>query len=152
MPDDQQANNSVSEDRLVVNERVAIPRSELVYRASRSGGPGGQHVNTSSTRIELLWDFARSRALDDESRSRIAEKLAGRLDAEGKLRVVASDRRSQQQNREAADDRLAELIRRALVVPKARKKTKPSRAAKEKRLEEKRHRAERKRRRRPDFD
>lgn len=123
-----------------------------MYRASRSGGPGGQHVNTSSTRIELLWDFARSLALDDASRARIAEKLAGRLDAEGKVRVVASDHRSQQQNRAAAEERLAELIRRALIVPKARKKTKPSRAAKEKRLAEKRHRSERKKRRRPDLD
>jgi ribosome-associated protein len=150
--DDQLANSHASEDRLVVNERVAIPRSELVYRATRSGGPGGQHVNTSSTRIELLWNFARSRALDDASRARIAEKLAGRLDAEGNVRVVSSDRRSQQQNREAADERLAELVRRALVVPKARKKTKPPRAAKEKRLADKRHRSDRKRQRRPDME
>jgi ribosome-associated protein len=150
--DDQQASSPASEDGLVVNDHVTIPRAELLYRASRSGGPGGQHVNTSSTRIELMWDFANSRALDDASRARIAEKLAGRLDADGRVRVVASDHRSQQQNREAADERLAELIRRALVVPKPRKKTKPSRAAKEKRLAEKRHRAERKRRRRPDMD
>jgi ribosome-associated protein len=145
--------NVPAEDALVVNERLAIPRSELVYRASRSGGPGGQHVNTSSTRIELLWDFVRSRVLDDFARARLAEKLAARLDAEGSLRVVASDRRSQQQNRVAAEGRLAELVRRALVVPKARKKTKPSRAAKERRLAGKRHRAERKRDRRRDaFD
>lgn len=149
---DHKGSSPAGEERLVVNERLSIPRSELVYRASRSGGPGGQHVNTSSTRIELLWDFARSRSLDDESRARIAEKLAGRLDAEGKLRVVASDRRSQQQNREAAESRLADLIRRALIVPKARMKTKPSRAAREKRLADKRHRAERKRRRRPELD
>jgi ribosome-associated protein len=142
-----------ADDALVVNEWLAIPRSELVYRASRSGGPGGQHVNTSSTRIELLWDFARSRVLDDAARARLAEKLAARLDAGGSVRVVASDRRSQQQNRVAADERLAELVRRALVVPKKRKKTKPSRAAKEKRLAEKRHRAERKRdRKRDSFD
>src|SRR5918992_663846 len=150
--DDHQASSPASEDALVVNERVAIPRAELVYRASRSGGPGGQHVNTSSTRIELLWDFARSTALDDAARARIAEQLVARLDANGNLRVVASDRRSQQQNRVAAEARLAELVRRALVVPKARKKTKPSRAAREKRLAEKRHRAERKRRRRGDLE
>ncbi len=152
MSDDPQPNSTAADDSLVVDGRLAIPRSELVYRASRSGGPGGQHVNTSSTRIELLWDFARSRVLDEMTRARIAEKLASRLDAEGHLRVVASDRRSQQQNREAADQRLAELVRIALVVPKPRKKTKPSRAAKEKRLAEKRERSERKRRRRPDFD
>ena len=140
------------EDALVVDEWLAIPRSELVYRASRSGGPGGQHVNTSSTRIELLWDPARSRVLDDATRVRLAEKLAARLDAEGRVRVVASDHRSQQQNRMAAEERLATLVRRALIVPKPRKKTKPSRVAKERRLAEKRHRAERKRRRRPGAD
>jgi ribosome-associated protein len=139
-------------DAVVVDERLAIPRSELVYRASRSGGPGGQHVNTSSTRIELLWDFARSRVLDEIARARIAEKLGSRLDADGNVRIVASDRRSQQQNRVAAEERLAELVRRALTVPKARKKTKPSRAAKEKRLAEKRRRADRKRQRRPGAD
>lgn len=147
--DDGRPQNSVpAQDAVVVDERLAIPRSELVYRASRSGGPGGQHVNTSSTRIELLWDFARSRVLDDAARTRLAEKLAARLDAEGNVRVVASDRRSQQQNRVAAEERLAELVRRALTVPKARKRTKPSRAAREKRLTEKRHRSERKRDRR----
>jgi ribosome-associated protein len=150
--DGQQASSPPADDALVVNARVAIPRSELVYRASRSGGAGGQHVNTSSTRIELLWDFARSRALDDAERARVGEQLAARLDADGNIRVVASDRRSQQQNRVAADERLAELVRRALIIPKPRKKTKPSRAAKEKRLAEKRHRSERKRRRRPDGD
>ena len=148
MDDDQQSTSSLPEDAIVVNERVAIPRSELVYRASRSGGPGGQHVNTSSTRIELLWDFARSRALDDAARARLAEKLGARLDADGNLRVVASDRRSQQQNRVAAEERLAELVRQALVVPKPRKATTPSRAAKEKRLAEKRRRSERKGQRR----
>jgi ribosome-associated protein len=95
-----------------------------------------------------LWDFARSRVLDDAARARLTEKLAARLDAEGNVRVVASDRRSQQQNRVAAEERLAELVRRALTVPKARKRTKPSRAAREKRLTEKRHRSERKRDRR----
>jgi ribosome-associated protein len=146
--DAQRPSSGPQEDALVVNDRVAIPRSELVYRASRSGGPGGQHVNTSSTRIELLWDFTRSRALGDAERARLAEKLAPRLDAEGNLRVVASDRRSQQQNRAAAEERLAELVRRALVVPKKRKRTRPSRAAKERRLADKRQRSERKQQRR----
>lgn len=152
MSDGLPASSQGGESALVVDARLSIPRSELTYRASRSGGPGGQHVNTSSTRIELLWDFARSRVLDETSRARITEKLASRIDAEGNVRVVASDRRSQQQNREAAETRLAELIRRALVVPKPRKKTNPPRAAKEKRLAEKRQRAERKERRRRDFD
>lgn len=127
---------------------LAIPRSELLARATRAGGPGGQHVNTSSTRIELLWNPSRSRALDEASRARLLEKLAPRLDAEGNVRVVSSEHRSQLQNRQAAEARLAELVRRALVVPKPRKKTKPSRAAKERRLEAKKRRGETKRRRR----
>lgn len=132
---------------LIVSPTVAIPRSELTYRASRAGGAGGQHVNTSSTRIELLWPVDRTTALDDEARARVREKLAARLDAEGNVRVVASKERSQLQNREAADARLAELVRGALVVQKKRRPTKPSRAAKEKRLSEKKRNSERKRER-----
>jgi ribosome-associated protein len=130
---------------LIVNESVAIPRSELTYRASRAGGAGGQHVNTSSTRIELLWPVDRTAALDDAARARVREKLTARLDAEGNVRVVASKERSQLQNREAADARLAELVRDALVVQKKRRPTKPSRASKEKRLAEKKRNSERKR-------
>jgi ribosome-associated protein len=128
---------------------LAIPRAELVYRASRAGGAGGQHVNTSSTRIELLWNVVVSGALDEAQRARVASKLASRLDGEGWLRVVASARRSQGQNREAAEARLVELIRGALVVPKRRKATKPSRGAKEARLSEKKKRGDTKRQRRP---
>jgi ribosome-associated protein len=138
------------DDGLAVGSGVVIPRSELEFRASRSGGAGGQHVNTSSTRIELLWDVARSAALDDEKRLRVLNKLATRIDGEGVLRVVASDRRSQLQNREAAEKRLAELVRGALLVPKKRRPTKPSRAAKEARLAEKKRRGERKASRRKD--
>jgi ribosome-associated protein len=141
------------EGALLVTGSVAIPRSELDYRASRAGGAGGQHVNTSSTRIELTWNVRTSAALDEVSRSRVEAKLSSRLDGEGNLRVVASARRSQGQNREAAEARLAELVRAALVVPKRRKATKPSRGAREARLTEKKKRGETKRRRRPDsFD
>ena len=137
---------------LDVTASFAIPRAELQYRATRAGGPGGQHVNTSSTRIELLWDLPRSQAVTEEQRERIRAKLAARLDADGMVRVVASDRRSQQQNREAADERLVALVRHALHVPKRRKPTKPPKAAKERRLAEKRKRSERKRDRRSDVD
>jgi ribosome-associated protein len=126
---------------------LVIPRSELVARASRAGGPGGQHVNTSSTRIELLWNVLRSRALDDAMRDRLRTRLASRLDGDGNVRVVAADRRSQLQNRQAAEERLVELVRKALVVAKPRKKTKPTRASKERRIEEKKRRGETKRRR-----
>jgi len=137
---------------LTITPDISIPRSELTYRATRSGGPGGQHVNTSSTRIELLWDLEGSRAVTDEQRDRLRTKLAPRLDGDGMVRVVASDRRSQQQNRDAADERLAALVRHALHVPKKRRKTKPTAAAKERRIKEKKLRSERKRERRVDLD
>lgn len=121
-------------DALQVTDSLAIPRTELVYRASRSGGAGGQHVNTSSTRIEVLWDFRRSAALDDRQKSRISARLGARIDSDGMLRVVAGNRRSQLQNRVAAEERLAELVAEALHVAKARKRTRPTRASKEKRL------------------
>lgn len=135
-------------DGLRVNESVVIPRDELSARASRSGGAGGQHVNTSSTRIELLWNIATSRVLSEEQRERLAQKLSSRLDGEGNLRVVASDRRSQLQNRESAEARLADLVRTALVVPKKRKATRPSRAARQARLDSKKRQSEKKRERR----
>jgi ribosome-associated protein len=110
-------------------------------------------VNTSSTRIELLWNVATSQALDEEARARVSAKLASRLDGEGNVRVVSSARRSQVQNREAAEARLAELVRAALAVPRRRKPTRPTRAAKEARLGDKRKRSETKRQRRSDsFD
>ena len=138
---------------LTVTGSVSIPRAELRYRATRAGGAGGQHVNTSSTRIELLWSIATTQALGDEARARVATKLASRLDGEGNIRVVSSARRSQAQNREAAEARLAELVRGALAVPRRRKPTKPPRAAKEVRLGEKRKRSDTKRQRRSDsFD
>jgi ribosome-associated protein len=137
---------------LDVTPTIAIPRTELQYRATRAGGPGGQHVNTSSTRIELLWDLGASRVVTEEERERIRHKLAARLDAEGMIRVVASDRRSQAQNRQAADERLAALVRHALHVPKKRRPTKPTKAGKERRLAEKKKQSEKKRGRRPELD
>lgn len=136
------------EGLIAVTNSVSIPRAELSYRATRAGGAGGQHVNTSSTRIELLWNLTATQALDEEARARVATKLASRLDGEGNLRVVSSARRSQAQNREAAEARLAELVRGALAVPRRRKATKPTRASKEARIGEKKKRSETKRQRR----
>ena len=133
---------------LFVSPELRIPREELSFRASRAGGPGGQHVNKTSTRIELVWSVRGSRALTEEQRSRLAVKLATRLDTEGILRIVASDSRSQTRNRDVAEDRLARLVRLALAVPKTRKKTRPTRGGVEKRLQSKHARSETKRARR----
>lgn len=136
------------EGRLIINAAVRIPASELTVRASRSGGPGGQHVNTSSTRVEVLWNLRQSTAVDDAQRERLEQRLVTKLDARGGLRVVAADTRSQAQNRALALGRLAALVRSALLVPKARRATKPSRGQREQRLDEKKRRASVKRERR----
>ena len=139
---------SVPDGYLAITPALQLPVSELDYRATRSGGPGGQHVNTSSTRIEVWWDIAGSPSLTAEQRARLLERLATRLDGEGRLRLVASASRSQLRNREAATERLREIVASALAVAKPRKRTKPSRAAKAARLEAKRRRSATKRERR----
>jgi ribosome-associated protein len=136
------------EGDLVVSPALGIPLGELEIRATRSAGPGGQHVNTSSTRVEVVWDVAGSPTLTEEQRVRLLARLATRLDSTGRLRLVAGARRSQLRNREAALERLAELVAAALVVPKRRKPTRPTRASKERRLTAKRQRGARKRERR----
>jgi ribosome-associated protein len=133
---------------LAVNESLSIPRTELDVRVSRSSGAGGQHVNKTSSRVEIFWNIVGSRALNEEQRARLQEKLAHRLTTEGSIRVVASDMRSQSRNRELAEERLAEMIRRALIVPRKRKATKPTRAAKEARLDSKKRHSTKKRDRR----
>ena len=138
---------------LRITPALLLPLSELDYRATRSGGPGGQHVNTSSTRIEVWWDVRSSPTLSEGQRARVLERLSSRLDGEGRLRIVASESRSQLRNRDAATERLRELVAAALAVRKPRKRTRPSRAAKAARLEAKRRRSALKRdRRRPGHD
>lgn len=135
------------ENSIAVNESLSIPRNELDVRVSRSSGAGGQHVNKTSSRVEIFWNIRRSSAPTDAQRARLTEKLASRMTTEGSIRVVASDMRSQSRNRELAEERLVELVRRALVVPRKRKPTKPSRAAKEARLESKKRQSHKKRER-----
>ena len=132
-------------EALAINGQLSIPRAELLVRASRSGGPGGQHVNTSSTRVEVVWNVRESPTLFDDQRALLLNALRARLGQTGELRVVASDTRSQLRNRALAEKRLAEIVRRALVVKKARKKTRPTRSAVERRLAEKKLRSKRKR-------
>jgi ribosome-associated protein len=125
-----------------------VPLTELEYRASRSGGPGGQHVNTSSTRIELWWDVASSPTLTPEQRDRLLVRLAPRLDTQGRLRLVSSGSRSQLRNREDVTARFQMVVAAALAVPKKRRRTAPTRASKAARIAAKRRRAETKARRR----
>ena len=131
-------------DVLKVNGFLSIPKSELVVRASRSGGPGGQHVNTSSTRVEVLWNVPASTVLFDDQRALLMDALRTKLSAAGDLRVVASDTRSQARNRALAEQRLTDIVRLALVVKKARKQTRPTRSAVERRLAEKKLNSKRK--------
>jgi ribosome-associated protein len=142
------ASSTAPRNLLAVNEALSIPRTELDVRVSRSSGAGGQHVNKTSSRVEIFWNVVGSRALTDEQRSRLREKLASRLTTEGSIRVVASDMRSQSRNRELAEERLADLVRRALIVPRKRRATKPTRAAKEARLDSKKRHSTKKRDRR----
>jgi ribosome-associated protein len=130
------------EGGLPVSGQLVVPESALSWRFSRSGGAGGQHVNTSDTRVELSYDV---RALPEPYRSRAVDRLAGRL-VDGVLTVAASDRRSQLQNRELARQRLAALLRDAVAPPaRARRPTRPGRGAVQARLDAKRRRGEIKR-------
>jgi ribosome-associated protein len=137
---------------LEVAPELQIPLSELEFRVSRSGGPGGQHVNTSSTRVEVWWDVATSPVLTDAQRQRLLARLASRLDGAGRLRLVSSGSRSQLRNRVEVTERLRDVVARALVVAKPRKRTKPTRAAKAARVEGKRRRSAVKRDRRQPRD
>jgi ribosome-associated protein len=118
-----------------VSKRSTVPEDEIYFRATRSGGPGGQHVNRRATRVEACWNVRLSANLSDEERERILKKLASRIDKDGVLRVVADDERSQHRNKELAKQRLRDLVARALRVPKRRKKTRPPKSAVKKRLE-----------------
>lgn len=133
---------------LRVTRSLVLPEAELRWRFSRSSGPGGQGVNTTDSRVELSFDVAASTALGPVQRARALERLAGRL-VDGIVTVAASDTRSQLRNREAAERRLAELLREATAPPpKRRRATKPSKGAVERRLAAKKHRAQTKRLRR----
>jgi len=130
---------------LRINPRVTIPASELTVTTSRASGPGGQHVNTSDTRVQLRWRPADSAALGPVQRQRVLAALASRLTGEGDLVLAGAAHRSQRRNLEDVRERLAALVARALVPPKPRRKTKPSAASRERRLQQKRRRADIKR-------
>jgi ribosome-associated protein len=122
----------------VTGTTVRIPPGELSFRATRAGGPGGQHVNTSSTRVELWWHLESSPALDGAQRRLLRERLATRIDGEGWLRLVEAGSRSQLRNREAVTERFLELLSKALKPVKRRKPTRIPKKAKAARLTAKR--------------
>jgi ribosome-associated protein len=135
-------------DPLRVTRSIVVPARELRWRFSRSSGPGGQSVNTADSRAELSLDVRTTTALGPIQRSRALERLSGRL-VDGVLTVTASDHRSQLGNRQAARERLAAALAKAVAPPPRRRTpTRPSRAAEERRLAEKKHRARTKRLRR----
>ena len=131
----------MSRRNLEVNRRLVIPAAELRESASRSGGPGGQHVNKTSTRVTLRWCAGQSTALSSTQRARLQRRLGSRLTRGGDLVVHARRFRSRGRNRELARERLAELVREALATPKTRVPTARSRASRERALSAKRHRS-----------
>lgn len=137
---------------LVVRPGVVVPERELLWRFSRSSGPGGQSVNTTDSRVELSFDVAHTTALSEPLRARAIERLAGRL-VDGTVTVASSQERSQLRNRQVAQLRLAMLLREAIApAPPARRPTRPTRASQARRLAEKTRRSRLKRLRRPSAD
>lgn len=137
---------------MIINDRVAIASDEISFVASRSAGPGGQHVNKVNSRVTLVFDLSSSRSLSDEDKERLRQRLPTRINKLGELRVSAQRERSQVLNRRRASERFVELIRDALEDAPERKATRVPRRAKRRRLSDKRRRSETKRGRRPRFD
>jgi ribosome-associated protein len=143
----------MNEQDIIIKPGVIIPASELEFNFTRSGGPGGQHVNTSSTAVELRWDMANSTRISEVQRGLILERLPGYVDSKGVLHIVSTEHRSQHQNREAALARFGALLRRALHVARPRRPTAPSKGAKERRIQGKKQRgATKQMRRTPGMD
>ncbi len=129
---------------LFITDALTLPSAELAWTAVRSGGPGGQNVNKVSTKVELRFDLQGSVVLGAAVRARLATLARGRLDANGRILITCDETRSQLRNLELSRERLAELVRAALVRPKARRPTRPSRGSNERRLTAKRMTGEKK--------
>ena len=129
------------EEDLDVLPGVTIPQWELVFTASRSGGPGGQHANKTSSRVTLHWSVKTTSALTEQQRWRVKKNLASRLTQDGVLQLHVEDSRSQHRNRELARERLVDVLKKALFVPKKRRATKPTKASKRRRVDAKKARS-----------
>jgi ribosome-associated protein len=130
-----------------VNEHITIPEEDVGEHFIRCSGPGGQHVNKSSTGVQLRFDVEASTVIPDFAKAKLKRIAGSRLTSDGEVVISATNRRSQKANREEAQERLAELVRKALVVDKPRRKSRPSYAAKARRLEGKQRRSETKKNR-----
>jgi len=139
---------AMAAEDLEISHGLVIPANELRETASRSSGPGGQHVNKASTRVSLRWSVIRSEALGSARQARLIARLGARLTRSGDLVVHADGARSRARNRESARERLAELVADALRVPRARRPSRPTRGARENRMQTKKRRADVKRDRR----
>ena len=126
---------------LEVNDRISIPEAELAWSFVRSGGPGGQNVNKVASKAVLRWNVAASPSLPEDVKARLITQQRRRITGEGDLVLTSQRYRDQERNRQDCLDKLREVVLQATVVPKRRKKTRPSRGARERRLAEKRHRS-----------
>ena len=139
----------MSQSDLEVSDGLIIPARELQQQASRSGGPGGQHVNKTSNRVTLRWNIRRSGVLDEAQRARLLARLDSKLTRSGELVIHVDGHRSRTRNLDQARARLAAAVALGLDVPRSRRPTRPTRAANLRRIDNKRHRSNLKRRRRP---